>query len=317
MDDHELFYIEETDSELPRHWLSGSLKYTRFRPLGEGGMSIIQRCYDKNLKRDVAYKTLREEYRDNEQANRRFLREARVTAKIAHPGTVPLYEIGRDRGGNLYFTMKLLAGQDLEQILARLNDGDQEAATQFPIPRLMDILIAAGQTVSYAHAHGVIHRDLKPANILVGEFGEVTVLDWGLAKIVGEHEELPKSRLKVGEVNLTQPGKRYGTPLYMSPEQARGDEEIDDGSDIYNLGSIMYECLTLTPLVHRGEIEDVVAQVLHAHPKPPSTVALERDIPEELDLICSTALELDRKNRFESMPDFVGALQNYLLQGAS
>jgi len=316
MHDDDLIYIAETDSDLPRHWLSGSLKYGRFRPLGEGGMSIIQRCYDKNLKRDVAYKTLRPEYRDSEQANRRFLREARVTAKISHPGTVPLYEIGRDRSGNLYFTMKLLVGRDLDQIFAKLVEECPETTQDFPIPRLIDILIQVGQTVSYAHAHGVIHRDLKPANILIGEFGEVTVLDWGLAKVHGDEGNDVRSSAKMTDAGLTQPGKRYGTPLYMSPEQARGDSGIDEGTDIYNIGSMFYEALTLQPLVKRGEIEDVVAQVLLKRPEKPSRAAPQRDIPTDLDRICLRALAFERKKRFKTLPDLVDSLQAYRLHGS-
>lgn len=311
--------IAETDAPMPRQWLSGSLKYTDFMPLTEGGTAELQTCLDKNLHRTVVYKTLHEHLQDSELETARFLREARVTAMIPHPGTVPVYEIGRDRSGVLFFTMKKLEGQDLRSILLAISAKDRAMIEQYPLAMLVDVLVQTCQTVAYAHTQGVIHRDLKPANILVGAFGEVTVLDWGLAKVKGEQ---PNSAVEDAVVNeamgkkavsleLTQPGKRYGTPLYMSPEQARGDEQLDERTDVYNLGSILFEMLTAQNLVWGNDVDEVLEQVLERPTPIPSEVAPKREVPPELQAICLKALEKTPEDRYESVNAMVQDLSAY------
>ena len=311
--------IAQTDAPMPRQWLSGSLKYTDFKPLTEGGTAELQTCLDKNLHRTVVYKTLHAHLQSSELETARFLREARVTAMIPHPGTVPVYELGRDRSGVLFFTMKKLVGRDLRSILMAISARDKEAAAQFPLDQLVDILIQACQTVSYAHMQGVIHRDLKPANILVGEFGEVTVLDWGLAKV---RDEQPSSEVeqaveteamgkKLVSMELTQPGKRYGTPLYMSPEQARGDDSLDERTDVYNLGSILYEMLTAQNLVWGNDVQEVLDQVLNRPTPFPSEVAPNREIPAALQAICLKALEKDPADRYPGVDALMDDLSAY------
>lgn len=311
--------VAETDAPMPRQWLSGSLKYTDFRPLTEGGSAELQTCLDKNLHRTVVYKTLHPHLQSSELETSRFLREARVTAMIPHPGTVPVYELGRDRAGVLFFTMKRLVGRDLRSILMAVSARDQQAVADFPQEQLVDVLIQACQTVSYAHAQGVIHRDLKPANILVGEFGEVTVLDWGLAKVRGEQastqvEEAVESEAMgktLASMELTQPGKRYGTPLYMSPEQARGDDDLDERSDVYNLGSILYEVLTARNLVWGNDVEEVLDQILNRPTPIPSEVAPKMLIPPELEAICLKALAKDPDDRYASVEAMMNDLSGY------
>ena len=305
---------EDTDDLLPMHWRSGSLKYTDFKPLTRGGTAELKTCVDRNLNRVVVFKTLHKDLRDSEMETKRFLREARVTAMISHPGTVPLYELGRDREGALYFTMKKLAGRDLREILMDLSAKKHVTARDFPLWRLVDILIQACQTVAFAHEHGVIHRDLKPANILVGGFGEVMVLDWGLAKVKGEVEEISDEVLinkDKGEMGITRPGKRYGTPLYMSPEQARGDADIDERADIFNLGSILFEMLTWKNLLFGNTVQDVLTQVLESPTPVPSKVSPNRVIPPELEAICMQCLEKDPKDRYPSVKALIDDLQRY------
>ncbi|MBX2851994.1 MAG: serine/threonine protein kinase [Phycisphaeraceae bacterium] len=311
--------IAETDAPMPRQWLSGSLKYTDFMPLTEGGTAELQTCLDKNLHRTVVYKTLHDHLQSSDLETARFLREARVTAMIAHPGTVPVYELGRDRSGELFFTMKKLEGQDLRSILMSIAAKDRMVSEQYPLAVLVDVLIQTCQTVSYAHKQGVIHRDLKPANILVGEFGEVTVLDWGLAKVRGEtpssavEEAVVKEATgkKAVSLELTQPGKRYGTPLYMSPEQARGDDSLDERTDVYNLGSVLFEMLTAKNLVWGNDVEEVLAQVLERPTPVPSEMAPERDVPPELEAICLKALQKDPADRYSSVNELFQDLSAY------
>jgi serine/threonine-protein kinase len=311
--------IRETDAPMPRQWLSGSLKYDDFKPLTEGGTAELRTCLDKNLHRTVVYKTLHEHLQDSELETARFLREARVTAMIPHPGTVPVYELGRDRAGVLFFTMKKLEGQDLRSILMDVAARDAKAMETYPLAVLVDVLIQASQTVAYAHKQGVIHRDLKPANILVGAFGEVTVLDWGLAKVRGEQPSTAVERAVVKEatgqamvsMELTQPGKRYGTPLYMSPEQARGDEHLDERSDVYNLGSILFEMLTWKNLVWGNDVKEVLEQVLDRDTPIPSEVAPDREVPPALEAICLKALAKEPVDRYASVNDLVQDLSAY------
>ena len=160
-------------------------KYTNFKPMTEGGTAKLYSCFDENLRRTVVYKTLHDHLRDDEIETQRFLREARVTANIPHTGTVPVYELGRDRTGSLFFTMKRVSGRDLRDVIESLKGGDEHTARIFTLTAQIDILLQVCQTVAYAHQHGVIHRDLKPANILAGEFGATYVIDWGLAKVWG------------------------------------------------------------------------------------------------------------------------------------
>lgn len=315
-DEHPVIKLEDTDDKLPKHWLSGSLKYVDFKPLTEGGTATLETCLDKNLHRVVVYKKLHPHLRDDEMENMRFLREARVTAMIAHTGTVPVYELGRDREGALYFTMKKLVGRDLRSIIMDLAAKKQQTRNEFKPLRLVDTLIQACYTIDYAHAHGVVHRDLKPANILVGEFGEVMVLDWGLAKVHGEEINLEEAgELLTGkkgvELELTAPGRRYGTPLYMSPEQARGDADIDERADIYNLGSILFEILTHKNLVFGNTVDDVLKQILEQPTPIPSKVAPELTIPHELEAICLHCLQKDPAERYQTVRDLIADLRRF------
>ena len=305
--------LKLTDAEFPRYWKSGSLKYDDFKPLAEGGTCTIQTCLDKNLNRVVVYKSLHPHLATDETETARFVREARVTAMIPHPGTVPLYEIGRDRAGHPYFTMKKLEGRDLRSILADINFRNHRTREIYTLERLVDVLISAAQTVFYAHAQGVIHRDIKPANILVGEFGEVTVLDWGLAKIRGETtpaEALPPAGKEGIALELTQPGRRFGTPLYMSPEQARGDE-TDERTDVYALGIVLFEILTGKPLVFGNNLDDVLQQILDRPTPSPSGVAPKADIPSDLEAICLRCLEKDPARRYQGVGELVDDLQAF------
>ncbi|MEM8781772.1 MAG: serine/threonine-protein kinase [Planctomycetota bacterium] len=299
-----IIYLEETDALLPRHWPSGATKYRDWGDLAAGGTAVLKTCFDRNLHRWVVFKQLHDDLRADEDENRRFLREARVTSMIAHPGTVPVYEVGRDAGGALYFTMKKLDGVDLRHVIDRLSAKDRGMAERYPLTRLVDVLISVCQTVAYAHAQGVVHRDLKPANVLIGAFGEVTVLDWGLAKV---HGEKPTVAVEVPDASkaleLTQPGKRYGTPLYMSPEQARG-QEVDERTDVYNAGSILYEMLALKNLVWGQSVDEVLEQVLDREtPRPCEEAPWWREVPAELETICLKALAKRPDERYASMGD--------------
>ena len=308
------FRLEEIDRKFELHWKSGSLKYGDFKKLTEGGTARLDTCSDKNLQRTVVYKTLHPHLLDNELEVARFLREARVTANIQHTGTVPVYELGRDRKGNLYFTMKRVEGRDLRDILEALKARDAGTIEQFPLPRLIDVLIQVGNCIAFAHEQGVIHRDLKPANVIVGGFGETLVIDWGLAKIMGEpHEEGDEEHDDEADPGLTPPGRRYGTPLYMSPEIAQGDPEIDGRSDVFSLGGILFEILTRQNLLYGETAKEVTDLLLNKPIRWPSNVAPELKPPPELEAICIKALRKEREFRYQTVKAFVEDLQRYRL----
>lgn len=305
---------EKTDQVLPRAWKSGSLKYDELEPLSEGGTAKLFLTEDLNLHRKVAYKTLHHDLQDSEIETQRFVREARVTANIQHPGTVPLYELGRDREGQLFFTMKRVWGQDLRQIILDLNHEVPEAVEKFPLPRLLDILIQVAQTIAYAHDIGVVHRDLKPANIIVGKFGEVYVLDWGLAKVMDGKRLSKELGEQIGtsyDLSLTRSGIHYGTPLYMTPEIARGLSDLDEKSDIFSLGILLFEMLTLQPFLQGEDITEIKKMLLEKPYPLPREVAPERKIPKDLQAICMKALHRSRGHRFSNTTAFLDELQRF------
>lgn len=306
--------LKGMDEEFPRHWKSGSLKYSSFKSLAEGGTAKLSTCKDVNLHRVVVYKTLHDHLRDSDIETHRFIREARVTANIQHPGTVPLYELGRDRAGNLFFTMKKVEGRDLRDIILALKAGDGATREQYPLPRLIDVLIQVGHCVAYAHRQGVIHRDLKPANVIVGGFGETLVLDWGLAKILGEQDEDDAlGGVDVNDLELTPVGRRYGTPLYMSPEIATGSAEIDGRTDVFSLGVILFEILTHEQMLEGESVSEVTDNLLNKPLRWPSNVSPHLKPPPELEAICVRALRKEPERRYQNVKDLVNDLQRYRL----
>jgi len=308
--------LKVTDKDLPRHIVNGFMRYDNFCKFAEGGTAILEECLDKNLGREVLMKRLHAHLLEDETERKRFLREARVTALIQHPGTVPLYEIGRDREGAIYFTMKKVEGDSLREILLGIVARDKYFKSRYTLKNLIEVLVQVGQAVAFAHSRGVVHRDLKPANILVGGFGEVMILDWGLAKIMNEPESVHGDIPEKDHVSLelTRAGKRAGTPLYMSPEQAAGENDrIDSRSDVYSMGSILYEVLTHENLVWGQDKEEVLEKILHQAPLSPRKRTPNRRIPRILDSICMRAIQKNPDDRYSSLLDMVEDLRAYLL----
>jgi tetratricopeptide (TPR) repeat protein len=230
--------------------------------LGRGGMGVVYQARDPALGRDIAIKVLREDYRGRPDAEQRFLAEAQVTGQLQHPGVPPVHQVGRLADGRPFLAMKLIQGRTLAELLQeRASPGDD-------LPRFLAVFEQACQAVAYAHSRGVIHRDLKPANVMVGAFGEVQVLDWGLAKVrpaagaaeeTGAAEPSTVSTVRTAAPGLSsQDGAVLGTLAYMAPEQARGEaERLDERCDVFGLGAILCEVLTGQPPYRgasRGEV---------------------------------------------------------------
>jgi serine/threonine protein kinase/thiol-disulfide isomerase/thioredoxin len=226
--------------------------YELLERLGSGGMGDVYRAGDPALGRDLAVKVMKSELQGHPEAERRFLREARVTGSLQHPGIVPIHNLGRLSDGRLHYTMRLVRGRTFADILK------EQAGRPEHLPALLTIFEKVCQTVAYAHSKHVIHRDLKPSNVMVGRFGEVQVMDWGLAKLLTAEEEPPPAEVTVrregtrihtepGETPLeqTRMGREMGTPGYMPPEQALGEwDTVDERSDVFALGAMLCEILT-------------------------------------------------------------------------
>ncbi len=298
-------YLEDTDKALPAK-LDPHTRYAFFSTIAKGGKSLIKSCKDLHLSRMVCYKTLRPEFADDVIEQQRLLREARVSAMLQHPNTVPTYELGRDNRGNYYFTMKLVHGYTLREIL--------NYRERYDLTQLVGVLLQIGHALEYAHTHGVAHRDIKPENILVGPYGEVVLLDWGLAKVWSRDagEVMPDDPAGVAapaeDVSMTGAGKVQGTVCYMSPEQVTRDPTIGYGTDTYSVGAVLYEILSgVTPFT--GEkVHQVVEQVVNQTPQAPSAVTSQR-VPPILEALTMQCLSKEPADRPESIAEVVRVLE--------
>ena len=312
-DDFPMIHLCDTDGPLPGSATTkNNLRYGMFRWIATGGTCVIHACKDFYLNRIVCHKKLRPELAKDEVQQKRFLREARVTALIQHPNTIPVYDIGRDREENLYFTMKLVRGLSLQEILDEKRESP--SSSEHSTVKLVNVLIQAAHALSYAHSHGVIHRDIKPSNILVGPFGEVLLIDWGLAKVWDDEEDELKSESSraITDYSLTSADKIVATPLYMSPEQADSSSDVDHRTDIYSLGVVLYELLTLK-MPHEGSSLYELTQAISTElPPAPSLVASEQNVPTELDSICMGCLQTDPADRIQRIDTVVAQLQGWL-----
>ena len=255
--------------------------------LGQGGGGEVHLCRDRAIGRDVARKTMLVP-KGASASHRHFLREARVQAQLEHPSIVPVYDLGAAPDGRPFFTMRRVRGQTLEQVLLGLARDEPPARAGWSRRRLLEAFARVCLAVDYAHRRGVLHRDLKPTNIMLGDFGEVYVLDWGVAMLVADPTTV-EPVIVPGEDPRSQ-AALVGTPGYMSPEQILGESQ-DARADVYALGAILFEILTLRGLREGGTLESIA--VSSAEPLP----AFGPDVPPEPGALCAHALAFDRGAR--------------------
>jgi serine/threonine-protein kinase len=268
----------------------------------------VKKAFDRDLGRTVAMKLpLYWPMPDNEAD--KFIEEAQATGQLEHPNIVPIYDIGRLPTGELYYTMKRVRAYSLRDVITGLKNGHEKLVAEYGPTRLLNIFLQVCQAIHYAHKRGVIHRDLKPDNIMLGEYGEVHVMDWGLARIM-DREVVTDRSLQQG--HLTEVGQTVGTPAYMPPEQAKGIlEQVNERSDVYSLGVILYEMVTLKQPSTRDNVMATLMAVITEPIAPPSTVT---DVPisEDMEHIIMKALEKNPAERWASAKELHDAVETFL-----
>jgi serine/threonine protein kinase len=283
--------------------LIGAKRYSVLGRVGVGGMATVYVARDEFLLRNVAVKVQRG---DAEAAGARFLEEAQVLGQLEHPNIVPLYTLETASDGTAFSTMRYLRGHSLHHVLQSLSARNAAIQSEYSLTRLMQIFQQITQAVSYAHNQGVIHRDLKPANVMLGEHGEVQVVDWGIAKVRAESGVQTDSQR-----GLTMPGQVVGTPAYMAPEQWAG-AVVDERADIYSLGVILYELLTLRRPFDGDNPLVLCRNVLTVPPPPLRTATSDRSIPLELEQACLKALGKVPEARQQQVLELYRSVQNWL-----
>jgi eukaryotic-like serine/threonine-protein kinase len=301
---HELERIMQLRSEKER--------YVNTRIYAEGGMKKIILSADKLTCRQIAMAKIK-----NEQFSARdlkmFLHEARILARLDHPNIVPLYDIGVDTAEQPYFTMKLLSGESLGTIIDKLQLNEEEYLKKFPLNRLLEIFLKVCDAVAFAHSRNIVHRDLKPDNIQVGNFGEVLLCDWGLAKDINLPNQSTEE-IKISEIidQQTMSGTIKGTPGYMAPEQIDDNlGEISEQTDIYALGAILYSILTLEKPLDCPDMESLTEKTLLGDIIPPSARS-KKPIPIALEAVCQKAMLVKADFRYQSPNAIANEIKSYL-----
>ncbi|MHC5037396.1 MAG: serine/threonine-protein kinase [Planctomycetota bacterium] len=304
--------------EIPNDSIAGPASEDRYGILGEiarGGMGAIVKLVDNDIRRPVAMKVILGA--DVKERVDRFVEEAQVTGQLEHPNIVPVHELGLNAEGKVYFTMKLVKGESLEGIIDRIADKDSEALRKYPLSHLLQIFLKVCDAIAFAHSKGAVHRDLKPENVMVGRFGEVLVMDWGLSKVVDREDvaevDLVETIRSEREVGKTLSGRILGTPSYMPPEQASGKvDRIDERSDIFALGAMLYKILTHEAPYTGLDVMEVLRKAITCAYMVPRVKSPWNRIPKELQSICLKAMAGRKEERYGSVEAMVEDIRAYL-----
>ena len=292
--------------------------------LGEGAMGAIDIARDVYLRRKVALKTVLPEVARRPEAFGRFLSEMQITAQLEHPNIVPVYALDLSVGGSLGYAMKLVHGRDLEAILKEAREKVEKGEPlddEHTLEKRLEVFLKVCDALDYAHSKGIVHRDLKPANIMIGRHNEVYLMDWGIARPMGAGKEAVDAGFEVAEphgrstegVGRTVVGSVIGTPQYMSPEQASGkNPELDGRSDLYTMGLILQECMTLRDAVDGASMMALLTRAMQAKRNPLTIGNGPGAVPREIDAIIRKATRLEPKDRYPGIRAFADDVRRYL-----
>ncbi len=312
---------EENADEEPPSLTASGLRYSRLSFHAKGGLGKVFKAHDEELHREVAVKAISPALDHDDGARRRFLQEAEITARLEHPGVVPVHGLVRDSEGRPFYAMRFIRGESLKSAIDRFHQadspvrdaGERNLAFRSLLGRFGEVC----NTIAYAHSRGIIHRDLKPNNVMLGKYGETLVVDWGLAKPIRRTEE---QRQATGEETLrpssrtgeeTQMGQVVGTPAYMSPEQAAGRwNVVGPASDIYGLGAILYAILTGRAPVSGRDSYEILSKVQRCEFPRPRQV--KPSVPAALEAICLKAMALEPEKRYASAVELAADIERWL-----
>lgn len=298
--------------------MSYSARYRSLTRIGRGGMGEVFLVEDRLLRRQVAMKVIRPDRSETDAYRLSFESEAQATSQLEHPGIPPIHDYGVTDDGRLYFTMKLVRGRTLDEVLHDLQLRRREVAQEYSLHRLITVIERIAEALHFAHERGVIHRDIKPENIMLGDYGEVHVMDWGVAKVTAADDESDADDLEHVETERVALGVRteYGhepmTVAWASPEQVqRQSNRISRKTDIYSLGCVLYQVLTLYPPFDEGD-SHLISRIIAGDLVPPEERNPRRSIPEVLASICSRAMGHAPEDRFPSAQAMASELRSWL-----
>jgi serine/threonine protein kinase len=284
--------------------------------VARGGMGAVHVVVDRAIGRRVAMKTMHAMLREDDRMLRLFLREARTTGLLDHPNIVPVYDVG-ERNGALYFTMKLVSGRTLREVVRAHPTGVSDPNLLF---NLLDVVVKMCDALAFAHSRGVVHCDIKPANVMLGDYGEVYLMDWGIARVRGSHPDRSSyvpPRPEDGPPSQTTGDAVLGTASYMSPEQAEGNRVLLDArSDVFSIGAVLYDILCGRPPYRAGSYEETLALARTASYVPPSALVGEGRVSPELERIVLKAMARHRSDRYEGTAALKADLLRYMRGGA-
>ena len=310
---------EDTFIEFGKTTLVMQSRFAELRMHAEGGLGVVFRAGERELSRDVAIKFIRSTFSDNTECRNRFRMEAEITSRLEHPGVVPVYGFGTGSDGNLFYAMRFIEGDTLDEAIGRYHDTKTKEATsrstrEFEFREMLGRFVALCKTIAYAHNRGIVHRDIKPENVMLGRYGETIVIDWGLAipvdrqgvfKQSGEQTLMPS----FGSGTSSDTGGLAGTPAYMSPEQVVGRSELTPASDIYSLGVTLYKIM-LGQVPFRGKLDQIWESIREGNCERPTKV--DRSLSNALEAICAKAMALHPRDRYTTALDLASDIESYL-----